>query len=106
MRSYIAASSRGDVLALEVLDDRDLERGVVVDVLDQRGIACCSAIFEARQRRSPAMSWNRPPSMGRSRMAGAPRARGWTRELDEGRLVERERAAAPGWARCDRRAPS
>ena len=28
---------RRDVLALEVLDDRDLERGVVVDVLDDRG---------------------------------------------------------------------
>ena len=28
------------------------------------GIACCSAIFDARQRRSPAMSWNRPPSIG------------------------------------------
>ena len=27
---------RRDVLALEVLDDGDLERGVVVDVLDQR----------------------------------------------------------------------
>ena len=49
-----------DVLALEVLDDRDLERGVVVDVLDEGGDRRhARRSCDARQRRSPAISWKR-----------------------------------------------
>ena len=82
---------RRDVLALEVLDDRDLERRVVVDVLDERGDRGCPAIFDARQRRSPAISWNRPSSMRpeQDRLEDAVLADG-RGELIERRLVERE----------------
>ena len=49
---------RRQVLALEVLDDRDLERRVVVDLLDRApGSLRGRRAFDARQRRSPAISW-------------------------------------------------
>jgi hypothetical protein len=46
-----------EVLALEVLDDRDLEGGLVVDLLDQGRDDVQAGALAARQRRSPAISW-------------------------------------------------
>ena len=94
---------RGEVLALEVLDDRDLEGRVVVDVFDER-----------RDRREGRPSWWRASGArrrsadsrccragGRGSVAGR-RARGSTRQALRGTLRRRRGGAAVDSARSGR----
>ena len=97
---------RREVLALEVLDDRDLERRVVVDLLDR---APGSSSSPASRRRAPAalagdqLERACRRAVGRG-SAGGRRARGSRRPARRASPGRTRAAAARGSARCGRSA--
>ena len=66
-----------EIGTLEIFNDRHLHRLLVARQPGRRMVGTVSlpALIEARQRRSPAISWNRPFGSGRTQMMG------WTTPL-------------------------
>src|SRR6478609_6531381 len=68
MRSYITASSSGEMSSRWRFSMIAISSAVSSSMSSTiAGMAACSASFEARQRRSPAMSSKRPSASGRTR---------------------------------------